>query len=130
MTAALVIDDEPAILRLVATVLRELGVETLTATDAETATQILKSSKPDLIVTDVRLPGMSGIEFTRKVKASRRLRKTPVLLMSAYSEPKEHEGDGFFPKPFDISELEEIFSRYINPEGSAVELENGKPGRR
>jgi len=128
MTAALVIDDEPAILRLVATVLRELGVETLTATDAETATQILKSSKPDLIVTDVRLPGMSGIEFTRKVKASRRLRKTPVLLMSAYSEPKEHEGDGFFPKPFDIVELEEIFSHYINPQATAVELENGKPG--
>jgi CheY-like chemotaxis protein len=128
MTAALVVDDEPAILRLVATVLRELGVETLTATDAETATVILKSSKPDLIVTDVRLPGMSGVELAHHVKSNRRLRKTPVLLMSAYSEPKGHEGDGFFPKPFDIVELEELFSRYIPENGDGSE--NGKSGRR
>jgi two-component system phosphate regulon response regulator PhoB len=127
MTAALVIDDEPAILRLVATVLRELGVETLTATDAETATQILKSSTPDLIVSDVRLPGMSGVEFAHQVKANRRLRKTPVLLMSAYSEPSEHEGDAFFPKPFDIAELEEIISRYIHLAGDAGS-ENGNSG--
>ena len=114
MTAALVVDDEPAILRLVAIMLRELGVETLTATDAETATQILKTNTPDLIVSDVRLPGMSGVEFAHQVKADRRLRKTPVLLMSAYSEPKGHEGDAFFPKPFDIDELEEIIGRYID----------------
>lgn len=129
MTAALVIDDEPAILRLVATVLRELGVETLTATDAETATVILKSSKPDLIVTDVRLPGMSGVELAHYVKSRRRLRKTPVLLMSAYSEPKGHEGDAFFPKPFDITELEELFSRYIAEGENGDRLENGKSGR-
>jgi CheY-like chemotaxis protein len=129
MTEALVVDDEPAILRLVATVLRELGVETLTATDAETATVILKSSKPDFIVTDVRLPGMSGVEFAHYVKSRRRLRKTPVLLMSAYSEPKGHEGDAFFPKPFDITELEELFSRYIADSENGDSSENGKSGR-
>jgi CheY-like chemotaxis protein len=127
MTAALVVDDEPAILRLVAIVLRELGVETLTATDAETATQILKSSVPDLIVSDVRLPGMSGVEFAHQVKADRRLRKTPVLLMSAYSEPKDHEGDAFFPKPFDIAELEDIIARFIGTTAEAGS-ENGKSG--
>jgi two-component system phosphate regulon response regulator PhoB len=73
MTAALIVDDEPAILRLVAMVLRELGFETLTATDAETAAQLLKSSRPDLVVTDVRLPGISGVELARRIKASRRL---------------------------------------------------------
>ena len=127
MTAALVVDDEPAILRLVAMVLRELGCETLTATDAETATQILKSTTPDLIVSDVRLPGMSGVEFAQQVKSSRKTRKTPVLLMSAYSEPKAHQGDAFFPKPFDIIELEEIISRYIPANGKA-RSENGEAG--
>jgi two-component system nitrogen regulation response regulator GlnG len=110
-------------------VLRELGVDTLTATDAETATEILKSSTPDLIVSDVRLPGMSGVEFTHHVKADRRLQGTPVLLMSAYSEPKGHEGDGFFPKPFDIVELEELISRYIEPAESDTDLENGNSRR-
>jgi CheY-like chemotaxis protein len=58
---------------------------------------------------------MSGVEFAHQVKADRRLRGTPVLLMSAYSEPRGHEGDGFFPKPFDIIELEELISRYLEP---------------
>jgi two-component system phosphate regulon response regulator PhoB len=127
MTAALIVDDEPAILRLVAMVLRELGFETLTAPDGETASQLLKASKPDLIVTDVRLPGISGIELAKRVKASRRLAKIPVLLMSAFGEPPAHEGDGFIAKPFDLYELEETFHRYID--SSPTESENGQSGR-
>lgn len=123
MTAALVVDDEPAILRLVAMVLAELGFETLTARDAETAAELLKSSKPDLVVTDVRLPGMDGVELARWIKSSKRLKKTPVLLMSAYSEPPQHEGDGFIAKPFDISELEEAFSAYAG--GGSKDREPG-----
>jgi len=128
MSAALIVDDEPAILRLVAMVLSELGFETLTARDAETAAELLKSSKPDLIVTDVRLPGMDGVELARRIKASRRLKKTPVLLMSAYSEPPHHAGDGFIAKPFDISELEEVFNRYIGTEGGGDGQKTGSPG--
>jgi len=125
MTAALIVDDEPAILRLIAMVLRDLGFETLTATDAESATEVLKSSKPDLVVTDVRLPGISGVELAKRIKASRRLAKTPVLLMSAFAEPQEHEGDGFIAKPFDISELKEAFSPYIEASSGQA-----APGRR
>ena len=128
MSAALIVDDEPAILRLVAMVLTALGFETLTARDAETAAELLKSSKPDLIVTDVRLPGMDGVELARWIKTSRRLKKTPVLLMSAYSEPPHHDGDGFIAKPFDISELEEAFSRYIGTEGGGAGQKTGSPG--
>lgn len=113
MTAALVVDDEPAILRLVSMVLRDLGFETFTAKDAETAEALLETSKPDLVVTDVRLPGMDGVELCRRIKSSRRLKDTPVLLMSAYSEPPRHPGDGFIAKPFDISELEDAFSQFV-----------------
>jgi hypothetical protein len=49
--------------------------------------------------------------------------------MSAYSEPRDHEGDGFFPKPFDIDELEEMISRYIEP-ANDTGSENGKSGLR
>lgn len=130
MTAALIVDDEPAILRLVAMVLRELGFETLTAPDAETASQLLKSSRPDLIVTDVRLPGISGIELAKQVKASKRLSSIPVLLMSAFGEPPAHEGDGFIPKPFDLYELEETFNRYVTSSGiGSKNVESGRGQR-
>jgi len=100
----LIVDDEPAILRLVVLVLQDLGYETLAAPDAETAAGILAFRKPDLIITDVRLPGMDGIELTRRVKATPPLKSTPVLLISAY-EPPKHVGDGFLAKPFDIDGL-------------------------
>ena len=48
--------------------------------------------------------------------------------MSAYSEPKDHEGDAFFPKPFDIMELEELITRYIDAGNAESGSENGKSG--
>jgi CheY-like chemotaxis protein len=83
----LIIDDEPSILRLVALVLQDLGCETLQARDAETAEQILGFTRPAFIITDVRLPGIDGLELTRRVKSHAELSKTPVLLMSAFGEP-------------------------------------------
>lgn len=110
----LVVDDEPAILRLVVLVLRDLGYETLAAPDAETAAGILAFRRPDLIITDVRLPGTDGLEFTRRIKSAPPLKSTPVLLISAYGEPASHPGDGFLAKPFDIDRLTEFVEPYLD----------------
>jgi CheY-like chemotaxis protein len=91
--------------------LSELGWETIPAPDAETAAGIMAFKTPDIIITDVRLPGMDGVELARRVKESS-LRDTPVLLMSAYGEPPSHEGDGFLAKPFDIDGLTDFVSPY------------------
>ncbi|HLA82794.1 MAG TPA: response regulator [Thermoleophilia bacterium] len=107
----LVVDDEPTILRLVVLVLQDLGYETLAAPDAETAAGILAFRRPDLIITDVRLPGTDGVELTRHIKAAPPLQSTPVLLISAY-EPPSHAGDGFLPKPFDIDGLTDFVAPY------------------
>ncbi len=107
----LIVDDEPAILRLVVLVLQDLGYETLSAPDAETAAGILAFRKPDLIITDVRLPGVDGVELTRRVKDVPTLTSTPVLLISAY-EPPAHVGDGFLAKPFDIDGLMDFVAPY------------------
>ena len=110
----LVVDDEPAILRLVILVLLDLGYETMAAPDAETAAGILAFRQPDLIITDVRLPGVGGLELARTVKRAPRLQSTRVLLISAYGEPSSHEGDGFLAKPFDIDGLTEFVAPYAS----------------
>jgi len=109
----LVIDDEPSILRLVALVLEDLGCEALQAADAETAERILASTRPAFIITDVRLPGIDGLELARRVKARTELSDTPVLLMSAFGEPRGHPGDAFLAKPFDIDGFTEFVKPYI-----------------
>jgi CheY-like chemotaxis protein len=112
MRSVLVIDDEPTILRLVRAILDGLGYETHTALDAESALALVRTVRPTLIITDVVLPGMDGSEFVRHIKSDPELSSIPILLMSAYREPDNHQADGFIAKPFDIDELSSIVRSY------------------
>jgi CheY-like chemotaxis protein len=111
----LVVEDEPAILRVIVLALRDLGCAPVPAPSAEAALQILERDgiAPTVTITDVRLPGIDGVELTRLIKANSRLAETTVILMSAYGEPREHQGDAFLPKPFDINELGAFVMPYI-----------------
>ena len=113
-TRCLVVDDEPAILRLVAIVLRDLGCHTVTAGDAESALTIFEADHPNVVISDVKLPGMDGVELTRRIRDSNGHGGTPVLLMSAYGEPRNHSADGFLAKPFDIDGLIDLVAPYIH----------------
>ena len=112
VTTCLVVDDEPAILRLVAFVLRDLGCDTVTAPDAESALGLVERVHLDVVISDVKLPGMDGLELARRIKANGGA-GTPVLLMSAFGEPRNHPGDAFLAKPFDIDGLVEFVSPYV-----------------
>ena len=110
----LVIDDEPAILRLVSLALQDSGMGVLAAPDGETASDLLESQQPDLIVSDVRLPGMDGLEIARRVKRNPALSTIPVLLISAFGEPQGHQADAFLAKPFDIEHLVDRMNQLLD----------------
>ena len=114
-TVCLVVEDEPAILRLIILALHDLGCAALPAPSAEAALQMLENARvsPAITITDVRLPGMDGVELTRLIKADSRLADKPVILMSAYGEPRQHQGDAFLAKPFDIDELGMLVEAYL-----------------
>lgn len=97
-----------------AIVLEDAGCRALLAPDAETALRLIEDEMPDVILADVRLPGMDGVEFTRRVKSNEALAATPVLLMSAYGEPPAHPADAFLPKPFDAEGLIEIVAQHVD----------------
>jgi CheY-like chemotaxis protein len=114
----LVVEDEPAISRLVVLAMRDLGCnDVVSAESAEEALRILADGvePPSLVITDVRLPGMTGVELARAIKGNPRFADTKVVVMSAYGEPREHDGDGFLPKPFDLDEFEEYVSPFLQP---------------
>ena len=115
MTSVLVVDDEPAIRKVVASALTQMGCDkTYLAEDAESAREIIERQRPDLVISDVKLPAMSGVELAHWVKSSEVVSDTPVLLMSAFGEPVGHDADGFLPKPFDIDDLAQFVEPYIS----------------
>ena len=92
--------------------LKNVDVEVTVARSAREAIEALAKAVPSLIVLDVQLPDMHGVEFMRSIKDTARLKKVPVIFISAkYTEPADRSeamlagGGSFFSKPVDIDEL-------------------------
>ena len=109
MSLILAIEDDPAILRGIADNLRFESYQVLTATDGETGYALIRDKKPDLIILDLMLPGMSGYEICRKARAERI--QTPILMLTARGEEADRilgldlGADDYMAKPFSIREL-------------------------
>jgi DNA-binding response OmpR family regulator len=109
MTTVLAIEDDPAILRGLSDNLRFEGYEVVTATDGESGYHLQRERKPDLIVLDLMLPRMSGLEFCRKLRGEGI--QTPILMLTARSEEPDRVlgldlgADDYVTKPFSVREL-------------------------
>ena len=109
MTKVLVVEDDPGILRTVADNLRFEQCEVITASDGESAYVLNQKEQPDLIVLDLMLPRMSGLELCRKLRTEDV--QVPVLMLTARSEEADRirgldlGGDDYVTKPFSVPEL-------------------------
>ena len=104
----LVCDDDPSLRELVRAVLGE-RYRFVEAADGTEALVIARELRPDLIVLDVMLPGLSGIEVLEALRADEELRETPVVVITAWShaeiEAQVAGADRFVSKPFDPDDL-------------------------
>ncbi len=108
MASVLVVDDETVLLEMMAALIADLGYRVITATNGYDALAALsrETAPPDLIISDVMMPCMDGVELAREVRGSPRWRDVPVILMSAAGLPRNrHTADYFLDKPFDIDDL-------------------------
>ena len=105
----LVIDDEPAILRAVTTGLRARGYEVMTAQTGEDGLSQAALGAPDVIVLDLVLPDLDGVEVCRRI---RQWTETPIVVLSAHGtearkvQALDEGADDFVTKPFGMAELE------------------------
>lgn len=110
---ALVIDDEFHILDLMEMILTDLGYKTVKAYDALEGLSILKVQRPDIILCDIMLPNMSGLDFARMLKEDADTRSIPIVLMSAGRPQLEtNPADDFLAKPFDLNVLESTIQKH------------------
>ncbi len=91
MTRVLVVDDEVGALTLIGIMLERGGFEVLKARDAYAALDLLKTVVPDLIILDVMMPGMDGIELCSCIRAMPATQDTPMLILSARGDPESIE---------------------------------------
>ncbi|WP_030143663.1 response regulator transcription factor [Mycetocola saprophilus] len=128
---AFVVDDEPAMADIVGFALETQGFETALFTSAETAWNELQTSRPDLVVLDVMLPGISGITLCRRIKARWDI---PVILVTAKGEVSdriaglEAEADDYIAKPFHPRELALRAQRLVRRSESAGALMTASGG--
>ena len=104
----LVVDDEPSIRKIVRHALTDAGFEVLTADDGDSALNLVAAEKVDLVVLDLMLPGIDGLEVCKRIRAER---ATPIIILSARGEELDRilglelGADDYVPKPFSPREL-------------------------
>jgi two-component system, OmpR family, phosphate regulon response regulator PhoB len=107
----LVVEDEPAIQELLTLTITQAGHQPLRALSVEQAQQLLRTALPDLILLDWMLPGMSGIEYARQLKADAHTKNIPIIMLTARSDEfdkvrgLEVGADDYVTKPFSPREL-------------------------
>ena len=115
----LIVDDNRTNLKLASDVLSFDGYEILNAFDAESAQVIIRSSRPDLILMDIALPGMDGLTLTRLLKGDEATRDIVVVALTASAmkgddaRAREAGCDGYITKPIDTRMLPGAVAEYL-----------------
>jgi len=115
----LIVDDNPQNLKLARVILATEGYHVQTAVDAEDALTILESFAPRVILMDLQLPRMDGLELTRRLKADPRYRDIIILALTAYAMKGDEERalaagcDGYMAKPIDTEALPRMVAEHL-----------------
>jgi two-component system cell cycle response regulator DivK len=105
MAKVLVVEDNPANMTLATFLLKSVGHSVLPATDAESGLTLARSEQPDLILMDIQLPGMDGLQATALLKADQATRDIPVIALTALAMKGDEARiraagcDGYIGKP-------------------------------
>jgi two-component system, cell cycle response regulator len=112
----LVVDDDPLILEVLKTVLDLEEFDVVTAADGEAGLQRLRQQRPDVVVCDVMMPGIDGLEVCRRIKADPATADLPVVLLTARDRAEDRAAgeeagcDAYLTKPFSPLHLIDVIS--------------------
>ncbi|HKC92044.1 MAG TPA: response regulator [Candidatus Limnocylindria bacterium] len=131
----LFVDDEEQIRKLLSTWLTRQGYVVTVANDGWEALKAIRTKAPDLVITDVNMPNMNGLELTRRLRADHRTARIPVIMLSARKQADDvltgyAEGaDEYIPKPVEMAVLsakvEVLIRRFATTRGEAVAKRGG-----
>jgi CheY-like chemotaxis protein len=115
----LIVDDNAINLKLVAYLMRANGYTVETALDAESAIEAIRTNHPDVILMDIQLPGIDGLELTRRLKADPKTRDIVIVAVTAYAMKGDQAKaiaagcDDYITKPIDTRTLPETIAKHL-----------------
>ena len=115
----LIVEDNPQNMKLVLMTLRRYGYNLLGATDGEEALKTAKREKPDLIIMDIQLPKMNGLEVTRKLRQMPAFSHIPIIAITAHAMKGDEEKimeagcDAYLPKPINTRQLPKVIAEML-----------------
>lgn len=123
----LVVDDERDLVDILAFNLRREQFDVLTAADGETAVEVARRDQPDLIILDLMLPGIGGLEVCRRLRGEPRTSQIPILMLTAKGEETDaviglsQGADDYVRKPFGVKELMARVAAHLRAQRRAAE---------
>jgi two-component system cell cycle response regulator DivK len=115
----LIVEDEPRNLKLLRDLLQRFGYEILEAPDGEQGVKSAGEKIPDLILMDIMMPKMDGLEATRIIKADEKTKHIPIIALTSYAMKGDREKtieagcDGYIAKPIDIKEVLKAIEHFL-----------------
>ncbi|MGX9685751.1 response regulator [Deinococcus wulumuqiensis] len=131
MPRILVVDDDAAIVKLISVILSRAGHEVRTSSHPVEALDLLKVFTPDLIISDVVMPYMTGLEFLEQVRDHEHLSAMPFILLSSHAERTDVRrgmnlgADDYLPKPFTPADLTTAVDARLRRVGLTAQAESG-----
>lgn len=118
MKKVLAVDDDQNILESLYLILSDEGYTPMVENNGMKVEEQIEKNRPDLILLDIRLPGIPGNEVAKRIKSNKKTRNIPVILLSANYDGRLLSSlsgaDAFIEKPFDISTLTTTVKQYIH----------------
>lgn len=123
MSRILIVDDNATNLKLVAYLMKANGFDVDTALEADSALAAIRAHRPDVILMDIQLPGIDGLELTRRLKADPETHDIVIVAVTAYAMKGDQDKalaagcDDYITKPIDTRTLPETIARHIASRG-------------
>ncbi len=115
----LIVEDNRSNLKMLRLVLGEIDCEILEAVDGAEAMEIAIENRPDIILMDIQIPKMDGLEVTRRLRKMQEFSKTPIIALTAFAMEKDEQAgldagcSEYMVKPFSTTKLLKIVNKYL-----------------
>lgn len=115
----LTVDDSPTMRKMIEMTVKTGGYDVVEAADGQAALELLKNCSVDLVISDINMPNLNGIDLTRQLRANPKFAKTPIILLTTESDPeKKQEGKaagatGWIVKPFKQDQLLAVVAKVL-----------------